>query len=831
MLPNLSPPSPGAPDLTGLTNAAAAARLTEYGRNELEAKAPPTRFVIFLRQFKGVMNVLLLVAGVLSVVAGDVGDAVAIMAIALLNAVVGAVQEARAERALDALSVMTAPRARVKRDGHPEERPAAEVVPGDLLLLEPGDVVAADGVLVEASRLQVAESVLTGESVPVQKKVGATPEGTPLAERSGEVFTGTHVGAGTGHARVTATGRNTELGRIAGLLESSQGAETPLKVQLEKVGRTLVVVCLGVVAVVGVLGAIRGMPWTDVLVMAISLAVAAVPEGLLAIVTVALAVGLERLSRRNVLVRRLPAVETLGCTTIICTDKTGTLTTGRMAVRDVWPKGSASVENDPLRLASLACDEELSAHESAPTVGDPTEIAIVNALAELGVRLGELEASRPRLATAPFDTERRRMGVLRRKGEGNQLIVKGAPETVLGLCVDVPEGAHAELDAMAERGLRVLAVGVRDNAKDELDDQELRFAGFVGIADPPRAEARAAIAAARSAGVRTIMITGDHQRTATAIARELGLVGPGDDPTEIVKARATPEDKLTLVRALVAKGEVVAMTGDGVNDAPALQEAHVGIAMGKAGTEVTRRASAIVLADDNYASIVAGIEEGRGVYDNIQKTVIYLLGGNVGELLLMFIAGAVGVPMPLLPVQLLWVNLVTDGLPGLMLVMDPPAKGVLARPPRLPGTPILTGAAWRRVALIAALETAVTGSTYFIALSRLGEDGARALTFMTLVFSQLFRSLLPAGEWSAIHLPTRRLALVVGISGLLQLFLPLVPGLGAALGADALPTALLWVAPLLGCVPTALLALMEGVRSAHRCAVEPEGPRLSAARR
>jgi Ca2+-transporting ATPase len=800
------------PDLAGLTSAAAAALLTQHGRNELDAKAPPSRVAIFLRQFKGVMNVLLLVAGILSVVAGDVGDAIAIMAIALLNAVVGAVQEARAERALDALSVMTAPRARVKRDGRPEERAAGEVVPGDLLLLEPGDVVAADGVLVEASRLQIAESVLTGESVPVQKKVGATPAGTPLAERTGEVFTGTNVAAGTAHARVTATGRNTELGRIAGLLESAKGAETPLKVQLEKVGRTLVFVCLGVVAVVGVLGAIRGMPWMDVLVMAISLAVAAVPEGLLAIVTVALAVGLERLSKRNVLVRRLPAVETLGCTTVICTDKTGTLTTGKMAVREAWPKGAATIADDPLQLAALACDEELTAHDGTPTLGDPTEIAIVTGLTEAGVRLGDLEATRPRLATAPFDTDRRRMGVLRGNGDGNQLIVKGAPETVLELCTDVPPGAAAELDAMAERGLRVLAVGVKNDVKDELDDQGLHFAGFVGIADPPRPEARAAIAAARAAGVRTIMITGDHQRTATAIARELGLLQPGDDPAEIVKARATPEDKLTLVRALVAKGEVVAMTGDGVNDAPALQEAHVGIAMGKAGTEVTRRASAIVLADDNYASIVAGIEEGRGVYDNIQKTVIYLLGGNVGELLLMFIAGAIGMPIPLLPVQLLWVNLVTDGLPGLMLVMDPPAKGVLARPPRAPGTPILNGTAWRRVALIAGLETAVTFGTYLIALPRLGEDAARAITFMTLVFSQLFRSLIPAGEVSSMHIPTRRLGLVVAVSGLLQLFLPLVPGLGPALGADALPTSLMWVAPLVGCIPTALLALIGYVK-------------------
>ncbi|MBT9554847.1 MAG: cation-translocating P-type ATPase [Myxococcales bacterium] len=805
-----------------MTSAAAAALLIEHGRNELDAKAPPSRIAIFLRQFKGVMNVLLLVAGILSVVAGDVGDAIAILAIALLNAVVGAVQEARAERALDALSVMTAPRARVKRDGRPEERAAAEVVPGDLLLLEAGDVVAADGILVESSRLQVAESVLTGESVPVQKKVGATPAGTPLAERTGEVFTGTHVAAGTAHARVTATGRNTELGRIAGLLESAHGAETPLKVQLEKVGRTLVLVCLGVVAVVGVLGAIRGMPWMDVLVMAISLAVAAVPEGLLAIVTVALAVGLERLSKRNVLVRRLPAVETLGCTTIICTDKTGTLTTGKMAVREAWPKVPATTvpattvpatrADSPLQLAALACDEELSAHDGTPTLGDPTEIAIVVGLSEMGVRLADLEASRPRLATAPFDTERRRMGVLRGRGDGNQLIVKGAPETVLGLCSDVPAEAAAELDAMAERGLRVLAVGVKDDVADELDDQGLHFAGFVGIADPPRPEARAAIAAARAAGVRTIMITGDHQRTATAIARELGLLQPGDDPAEIVKARATPEGKLTLVRSLVANGEVVAMTGDGVNDAPALQEAHVGIAMGKAGTEVTRRASAIVLADDNYASIVAGIEEGRGVYDNIQKTVIYLLGGNVGELLLMFIATAALMPIPLLPVQLLWVNLVTDGLPGLMLVMDPPAKGVLARPPRAPGTPILNRRAWRRVALIAGLETVVTFATYIIALPRLGEDAARAITFMTLVFSQLFRSLIPAGEVSSMHIPTRRLGLVVAVSGLLQLFLPLVPGLGPALGADSLPTALIWVAPLVGCIPTALLALVGYVK-------------------
>jgi Ca2+-transporting ATPase len=674
-----SPRGDGGGARVGLTEAEARTRLAESGPNEIHRESGPSPWRILAGQFKGAMVWLLIAACAISAALGEVLDASAIGAIVVLNGVMGFVQEYRAERAISALRAMTAPRARVRRDGKAVVVPASAIVPGDALLLEGGDLVAADAKLVEAHALSVNEASLTGESVPVDKSTDAIAADAPLAERTDRVFMGTAITAGSAVAIVSATGMKTELGRIAGLLATATTEPTPLEARLEKVGRTLLVLCLGIVLVVAILGLVRGGAWLEVLMTSVSLAVAAVPEGLAAIVTIALAIGVQRMAARNVLVRKLHAVETLGCATVICTDKTGTLTTGVMTTREVWGADRKRI----LEAAAANCDAELGT-DGAGT-GDTTELAILAAAREEGIEKEAIDARSPRVTEHPFDSIRKRMSVQRSDGV---LYVKGAVDLMLPLCISGVAGALDANRDMAERGLRVIAVAIGHGAEEE----GLELLGLVGLADPPRTEAIEAVRLAREAGVRTVMITGDHPITARAIARELGILRPGDDAEELVHARATPDDKIRIVREWKARGEVVAMTGDGVNDAPALREAHIGIAMGKTGTEVAREASSMILADDDYASIVAAIREGRGIFDNIRKTLVYLLAGNFGELVVMLGASLLGLPLPLTALQILWINLVTDGLPAIALVMDPPDADVLRRAPRRREEAILAAA-------------------------------------------------------------------------------------------------------------------------------------------
>ncbi len=716
-------------DASGLAAVEAARILGEQGPNEIrrEARASPLR--IFADQFRGALIWLLLVACVISAALGEVADAIAIAVIVVLNAIIGFVQELRAERSIAALRAMAAPQARVQRDGHVTTVAARDLVPGDLLVLDAGDVVGADGKLVEAHELTTNEAALTGESLPIEKRTTAVAPDAPLAEQFDRVFMGTSVASGNARATVTATGMNTELGRIAGLLASVKSEHTPLEKKLERVGRGLLVACLLIVALVAVMGLARGDAWLEVLVSSVSLAVAAVPEGLAAIVTIALAVGVQRMASRHVLVRHLSAVETLGCATVICTDKTGTLTTGRMSVREIWGQDELVVLDAAVACSNAELDE--SDHDGQ---GDPTEVAILVEAAARGVRRAAIETARPRVSEHPFDATRKRMSVGRADGK---LYVKGAPELLFPLVTtgDI-EAARKANGEMAARGMRVLGVALGDGS----EERDLTLIGLVGLADPPRPGAIAAIAAARRAGVRTVMITGDQVLTAQAIARELGLLQPGDDPDEIVHARATPEDKLRIVREWKERGEIVAMTGDGVNDAPALREAHVGIAMGESGTDVAREASSVVLTNDDFASIVAGIREGRGIFENIQKTLVYLLAGNLGELLLVLGASVAGLPLPLTALQILWVNLVTDGLPALALVMDPTAEDVLDRAPRAPSAPILGANQWRSIGSIAVVEAVVVLATYVWALHARNLAEARNFAFSVLVFSEVLRS-------------------------------------------------------------------------------------------
>ncbi len=745
----------------GLESEEAARRFATFGPNELRRVRPPTALAILLRQLRGLMTWLLVGAALVSGVVGEVVDAVAIGAIVVLNALVGFFQEYRAEQAMQALRAMTAPRARVLRDGRAVVRPAAEIVPGDVLLLEAGDVVAADARLLEAHALLTNEAPLTGESAPVEKRTEPPAAGAPLAERHDRVFAGTAVVAGSAAAEVFATGMGTELGKIAQLLSSAEEGATPLQQRLAKVGRTLAALCVGVVVVVAALGAVRGEPPFALLVSAVSLAVAAVPEGLTAIVTVALAVGVQRMAARHVLVRKLPAVETLGSATVVCTDKTGTLTTGRMVVREL----RTTDERRLLEAATACCDAELGAG-GVEGSGDPTELAILAAAAPRGLHREELERARPRVTVQPFDAERRRMSILRSDGA---LYVKGAVESLLPLCASGTEGIVEANAAMASRGLRVLAVAVGRGA----EERELAMLGLVGIADPPRPEAIEAIAAARRAGVRTVMITGDHPVTARAIATELGLLRAGEDPSEVVHARATPEDKIRIVRGWKSRGAVVAMTGDGVNDAPALREANIGIAMGRTGTEVTREAADMILANDDFASIVAAIREGRGIFENIRKTLVYLLAGNAAELLVMLGAAMAGLPLPLLPLHLLWVNLVTDGLPALALVVDPAAPDTLERPPRPPAEPMLRRREWTTVVATGLLQAVVTLSVFAWAHEARGLAEARNLAFSVLVFGEVLRAFAARSPdrifWEVGALSNLRLLAVVAGSLLLQL--------------------------------------------------------------
>ncbi len=801
---SIAPSSEVTAPLTGLSSAEANRRRAEHGPNEIHRDKAASPWAILAAQFKGAMIWLLLGAGVVSAVLREVADAVAIGAIVVLNALVGFFQEYRAERAVNALRSMTAPRARVRRDGAAVMIPATDVVIGDALVLEAGDIVPADARLRLAHALRINEAPLTGESAPVQKRIAPVAADAHLAERTDCVFMGTSVSAGTGAAEVIATGMGTELGKIAHLLSAVKQEATPLQRRLDSVGRTLLYLCLAIVALVAILGFARGLPWMEILLSSVSLAVAAVPEGLAAVVTIALALGVQRMASRHVLIRTLPSVETLGCATVICTDKTGTLTTGVMVVRELW-----GGDHQALLFGASACSDAELAADGRSGTGDPTELAILMAAAPRGIDRKAIENERPRVAVEPFDADTKRMSIRRADG---RLYVKGAVEVVLPICASGREKAVEANAGMARQGLRVLAVAVGEGPAEG----NLTLLGLVGIADPPRTEAIEAVALARAAGIKTVMITGDHPVTAEAIGRELGLLTPADDPAEVVHARATPEDKIRIVREWKARGDIVAMTGDGVNDAPALREAHIGIAMGQAGTEVTREASDMILTDDNFASIVAAVQEGRGIYDNIQKTLVYLLAGNVGELTVMLGASAVGLPLPLFPLQLLWINLVTDGLPALALVGDPISDDLLRRPPRKPDEPMLGKLQWTTVIVTGLLQAAVTLVVFAWALHSRGLSEARNLAFSVIVFSELFRAFAARSTtrlfWEVGAFTNLRLVGVVLVSSLVQLGLHHIPLAQKLLGTSPLSASDCALSVALGLIPVSVLECSKLVR-------------------
>ena len=793
-------------------------RLHKFGYNEMIEKEKITWWKRLIAQFQDFMVLVLLAATLISAFLGEYADAVTILIIVIVNATLGFVQEYRAEQSMNALKKMAAPTAHVIRNGMLQKIAARELVPGDIMMLESGDKIAADARLLETQNMETQEAALTGESLPVRKAADKQcREESALGDRKNMVYAGTAIAKGRGKSIVCATGMFTEIGRIADMIQDSENESTPLEKRLESLGRWLVWGCLLICLIVVLTGVAKGEPLFFMCMAGISLAVAAIPEGLPAIVTVALALGVQRMIKRNAIIRKLPAVETLGCTTVICSDKTGTLTQNAMTVGKILTDGNLydvtgagydirgkfllnKQEFDPKKdkclqeclEISVLCNNSVLKHNNVSITGlwrktvnagwsiegDPTEGALVVAAAKANIWRNEIEKKQRRMAEIPFESERCRMSVVYEKNKQYFVYVKGAPDMILGLCKyysrksgDVALTPMIKADILAgneeltQQAFRVLAVAYRQVGKSEADhisedmERELTFLGLIGMIDPPRPEARQAISVCRQAGIKTVMITGDHPNTAMAIAKELQMFNNdsnraltgceldslSDEELEkvinqtTVYARVSPAHKLRIVKGLKRQGHIVAMTGDGVNDAPAIKEADIGIAMGINGTDVTKEAASMVLADDNFATIVAAVEEGRGIYDNIRKFIRYLLSCNLGEVLTMFIASVVGLPLPLLPVQILWVNLVTDGLPAMALGVDPNDHHIMNRQPRNPRESVFSRGLSRKIigrGLQISMSTVLVFAAVYFSRNDLAE--ARTMAFCTLVVTQMF---------------------------------------------------------------------------------------------
>jgi Ca2+-transporting ATPase len=873
---------------SGLTAGEAAARLTIAGPNELVERARKPTWRLLLEQFTNAMILVLLVAAIVTALIGDLKDTAVILAIVVLNGVVGFIQEYRAEQAMAALKRLTSPVARVVRDEAVSSVPAAGLVPGDVVRLEAGDIVTADLRLTTSQALRINEAALTGESEPSEKTTAALPEVTAslLADQRNMAFSGTAVTYGRGSGVVVETGMATALGRVAELLQEHAGATTPLQRRLASLGKALAVAALIVCAVVFVAGLARGESAETMFLTSVSLAVAAIPEGLPAVVTVALALGARRMAQRRALVRKLPAVETLGSVTVVCTDKTGTLTENRMVVERVWtpaaaylvggtgydPSGTierldagvgASADDpwlEPLARVAAACNDAslrapARAGEPWTLVGDPTEGALLALSARCGVWQHDLVDAYPRLEELTFDSERRRMTTIHDDGQGVWVAVKGALEAVGPRLALADAAALRDAEAVEARfaadGYRVLALAERrlERLPERLEDAEvgLRLLGLVAMADPPRAASAPAIAAGRAAGVTPVMITGDHPTTARAIARRLGILRDDrgsvttgaelealDDEafagrvTDIaVYARTNPEQKLRIVRAWQSHGAVVAMTGDGVNDAPALRQADIGVAMGVMGTEVSKEAADMVLADDDFATIVAAIEEGRRIYDNVRRFVRYLLTTNSAEIWVMVLAPFLGLPLPLLAVQILWINLVTDGLPALALGVEPVEADAMRRPPRPPRESILGRGLWQRALITGLFMGLVCLGVQALALSL---DWAwQTMVFTTLALLQLGNAMAVRSERRSVirlglttNLP---LTLAIAATFAVQLALIYVPGLQPVFATEALSGPELLVV----LVASSVGLLGVELEKAISVRLERRGPRLAPA--
>ncbi|MEN6386828.1 MAG: cation-translocating P-type ATPase [Phycisphaerales bacterium] len=785
----------------GLTLEQVKQKADEFGPNQLTEQKGPSALEIFIDQFKDFIIWVLVGAAIVSGLLKEWVDAIAIIAIVILNAVLGFIQEYRAEQSLAALKKLSSPTSKTIRNGTPKNIPSEELVPGDIIELEAGDNIPADSRIAwVTSNFSVAEASLTGESSPVLKVSSSLDEEEiPLADRPNIVYAGTSVVSGRAKAIVTDIGMKTELGKIAGMIQEIGKETTPLQKKLEEFGKWIVYLCFILVALVFALEMLRGGKMIDVFLTAVSLAVAAIPEGLPAVVTIALALGVQRMVSRHAIIRKLPAVEALGCATVICSDKTGTLTKNEMTVQAIYvddkifkvtgvgyaPEGDFQLDDKKINPAdftglinvlniSVLCNgaKLIKDKEVYKIFGDPTEGALLTAAAKTGIKKDQKEKEFEFFDEIPFDSNRKKMSVIRKSGGKMVAYVKGAPDVILNDCHGLSEQDKEKIlqvnNRMTDQAMRVLAFAYKDmdhieksQISSETIEKNLTFAGLIAMIDPPRMEVKQAVEECKTAGIKTVMITGDHKNTAIAIAKELKMYGPdsmaltGDELDKLsnqqlqekiekipVYARVAPEHKLRIVRAWRSRGEIAAMTGDGVNDAPAVKEADIGVAMGITGTDVTKEVSDMIVTDDNFASIVNAVEEGRGIYDNIRKFIHYLLSCNAGEILVMFVASLIGMPVPLLPIHILWINLVTDGLPALALGVDPIDPNIMNRPPRPAHESVIT----KSIAMTMLMQGAFIAACSLLAFSFIyyvedeGIESARSAAFIVLACSQLFHS-------------------------------------------------------------------------------------------
>ena len=845
---------------TGLTSAEVKARQEQYGPNRLKEKKKKTNLQRFFEQFKDVMILILIAAAAVSFVVvcveqnwGELFEPMLILLIVILNAVMGVVQESKAEHAMEALQSLSAPHTRVIRDGQEQIIEAALLVPGDIIKLEAGDSVPADARLIRSVSLKSEESALTGESVPSEKDAtAAVAEDAPLGDRSTMVFSGCSITYGTALAVVTGTGMDTEMGKIANLLESSDEGKTPLQDKLAKLGKYLGVLALAACAIIFVIGLINEIPPLEIFMTAVSLAVSAIPEGLPAIVTIVLSIGVQRMVSKNAIIRRLPAVETLGSASVICSDKTGTLTQNRMTLVRTYCDGKADSDaftageaisdetRNLLRLSSLCCDGSVSFEgDKEQHIGDPTETALVLAAHKSGMPKDALNAEFPRVAELPFDSDRKLMSTVNRIDGKLVVITKGAFDMMAQRCIKGDlEKAREMTNTMSADALRVLAVGYKviDALPAEITTEtlecDLTFVGLVAMIDPPRPEAKAAVAVCRKAGIKPVMITGDHVVTASAIARELGILVDGDlaitgaeldamNDSELdakveqisVYARVSPENKIRIVKAWQRKDQVVSMTGDGVNDAPALKAADIGCAMGITGTDVAKGAADMTLTDDNFATIVDAVREGRGIYANIKKVVGYLLGTNIGEVICVFMAMLLWHKSPLMSMQLLWINLVTDSLPAIALGMEAVEPGVMTQKPKPKKEGIFAHGYGVQIVLQGCMFGGLTLIAFWLGEHMIDtEHAGQTMAFIVLAFSQIVqsfnmrsnRSLFRINPFGNKTLNLAALATVVLTAGVL-----FIPGVNSAFGLEVLPAHMYAIAVGLFFVPLLVMEIAK----------------------
>lgn len=825
----------------GIPQSEAARRLRQYGKNQLEAGKKKGLLRKFLEQFANFMVIILLIASIISFATAiysgesDYVEPVIILVIVILNAVIGVIQENRAEHAIEALKKMSAPHARVIRDGKSVTVQSEELVPGDILLLNAGDLVPADARLIDCSALKAEESKLTGESLPIAKEAGLLLQpDTAVGDRKNMVFAMSTITAGHGRAIVTETGMHTGVGKIAGMIGEQESPQTPLQLRLAKTGRILGIGALLICGLIFLLGVLQHTPIFDSFMLSVSLAVAAIPEGLPAIVTIVLSIGVQRMAKRNAVIRRLPAVETLGSATVICSDKTGTLTQNRMTVTALRGPGGelrpqSAEANQLLAAATLCCNAAVSGKKGKFTAdGEPTENAIVIAAAEQGVNQQELQSRCPRIREIPFSSQYKRMTTIHRSPDGRYFaIVKGAPDLLLKSCshvnvngqtralTDLQRRSIAEMNAsLASQALRVIAVAGRQlTGSRETPVEGLTFLGLIGMEDPPRREAKEAVRICKGAGITPVMITGDHIATAEAIAKKLGILEKGDrsitgaeldrmshdELIENVKtirvfARVSPEHKVRIVKAFQERGEIAAMTGDGVNDAPALKAADIGCAMGKSGTDVAKGAADMILTDDNFATIVSAVQEGRGIYDNIKKSVHFLLSCNIGEILVVLAAFLMQLPTPLIPIQLLWVNLVTDALPAMALGVERADRNIMQRKPAAPGGSMFAGGLGWDIALEGMMIGAVSLLAYVLGLTFFGTAVGGTMAFGVLSLSELIHAFNMRSSQSLFRIgffSNRKMVFAFIICAALQISVMMIPPLAGIFGVATL-TASQW---------------------------------------